>query len=145
MRSLIFFSLFIFQIILLPAQANNTDTSLQTQSSKNETEISISTLKTMVDNLVKEAISSNANASRFRIDATFYRESLRTLMIDMEKTIATSAQSKKIFMEFVRMSALIQSAAACKTGRYIVCPIELRQQLLAQQERLHLLFTELNS
>ncbi|VAW63149.1 hypothetical protein MNBD_GAMMA08-690 [hydrothermal vent metagenome] len=138
MRSLIFFSLFIFQLIPLSVQASDTDTSTKTQSPKNKTEITFSSLKTMADSLVKEAISSNANASRFRIDATFYRESLRTLMIDMEKTIATSPQSKKIFMEFVRMSALIQSAAACKTGRYIVCPIELRQQLLTQQKRLHL-------
>lgn len=102
-----------------------------------EDNLSISSLVSMADRLVQEAISSNANASTFRIDATLYRESLRSLMINAEKTTTNSPQSKAMFMELVRMSALIQSAAACKTGRYIVCPIELRQQLLAQQQRLH--------
>jgi hypothetical protein len=97
----------------------------------------ITTLITDADQLVKQAISSQANASRFRIDATFYRESLRSLMIEAEKNADKSAKSKKIFMELVRMSALLQSAAACKTGRYIVCPVELRLQLLSQQARLH--------
>lgn len=140
MRTLIIFSLFLFQMALLPTYANNhSENPSATPPPENETEekISITSLKNMADNLVAEALSSNANASRFRIDATLYRESLRTLMIEMEETMATAPQSKKMFMEFVRMSALIQSAAACKTGRYIVCPIELRQQLLTQQKRLH--------
>jgi len=103
---------------------------------------SIASLISDADQLVKQAISSEANASRFRIDATFYRESLRSLMIEAEKNADKSEKSKKVFMELVRMSALLQSAAACKTGRYIVCPIELRQQLLSQQTRLHQLASQ---
>jgi len=88
------------------------------------------------DRLVKQAISSQANATTFRIDVNFYRESLRELMIEAEKADQNDPNLQNIFMQLVRMSALLQSAAACKTGRYIVCPAELRQQLLSQQARL---------
>ncbi len=115
-----------------------------TPAAKEQSSISISSLITQSGTLVQEAISSNANASSFRIDATLYRESLRALMIssdkvDNEASATRTAPSKEMFMELVRMSALLQSAAACKTGRYIVCPIELRQQLLAQLKRLQAL------
>ncbi|VAW64901.1 hypothetical protein MNBD_GAMMA10-2313 [hydrothermal vent metagenome] len=98
--------------------------------------VSIPSLVDQSSKLVQEAISSNANASRFRIDATLYRESLRSLMLNSDTQSTPSTHTKNMLMELVRMSALLQSAAACKTGRFIVCPIELRQQLLSQQKRL---------
>lgn len=124
----------------LPAPANPISANADAANEQND--ISISSLITQSDTLVQEAISSNANASRFRIDATLYRESLRSLMLNPGKAGTEIAPSKKMFMELVRMSALLQSAAACKTGRYIVCPIELRQQLLAQLKRLQTLSTQ---
>jgi hypothetical protein len=36
----------------------------------------------------------------------------------------------------VRMAALLNAAAECKTGRYITCPAELMQQLTTQQRRI---------
>ncbi|VAW66436.1 hypothetical protein MNBD_GAMMA11-3459 [hydrothermal vent metagenome] len=127
-------------LVFTPAFANM-DTATSSATYAEETaEVSISSLIIQSSTLVQEAISSNANASRFRINATLYRESLRSLMIsESEKTKTTHTNSNTLFMELVRMSALLQSAAACKTGRFIVCPIELRQQLLSQQKRLQTL------
>ncbi|VAW80223.1 hypothetical protein MNBD_GAMMA13-966 [hydrothermal vent metagenome] len=84
--------------------------------------------------LSEQARSGNAAASRFRIDTVFYRESLRELMLAQENS--ATPLSKDILMEFVRMSALLQSAADCRTGRYIVCPAALMQQLSRQQKLL---------
>jgi hypothetical protein len=41
-----------------------------------------------------------------------------------------------ILINMVRMSALLSSAAECKTGRYIVCPPELMTKLKTQQQLL---------
>ena len=41
-----------------------------------------------------------------------------------------------ILVNMVRMSALLHSAAECKTGRYIVCPPELMTKLTSQQQLL---------
>jgi len=124
--------------LLAPESSTSADTAITSEQDS----ISISSLITQSDTLVQAAISSNTNASSFRIDATLYRESLRALMISSDKASTGTAPPKEMLMELVRMSALLQSAAACKTGRYIVCPIELRQQLLAQLSRLQTLSTQ---
>ncbi len=84
--------------------------------------------------LVEDARSSQAKASDFRIAVTLYRESLRSLMLDdRENKNETARIPQNMLINMVRMSALLSSAAGCKTGRYIVCPIELMTQLSSQQ------------
>ena len=98
---------------------------------------SLASLITSSRTLVAQAAAGNTNASDFRIKATLFRESLRSFMIEREKNDHTSATlSQNDLINLVRMSALLQSAADCKTGRYIVCPPELMQQLRSQQTRL---------
>lgn len=90
-------------------------------------------LLVLATSLTEEARSGNAAATQFRIDTVFYRETLRDLMLEQQ---SNAALPKNLLMEFVRMSALLQSAAECQTGRYIVCPPQLMQQLTQQQTRL---------
>jgi hypothetical protein len=93
-------------------------------------------LNTISAKLVQAARSGKTDASSFRIEATLYREHLRTLMLD-NRNIAEGKERipQDILVEMVRMSALLHSAAECKTGRYIVCPPELMTQLTSQQQR----------
>ena len=87
--------------------------------------------------LVKDARSAKANASQFRIEVTFYREGLRELMRDNRKIAESNARlPEHALVDMVRMSALLHSAAECKTGRYIVCPAELMRNLESQQQLL---------
>lgn len=87
--------------------------------------------------LVQEARSSKAKATPFRIDARLYRESLRTLMLNNQKINNPQGRIPRTFLlNMVRMSALLSSAAECRTGRYIVCPAELMTKLKAQQQLL---------
>lgn len=87
--------------------------------------------------LVQEARSAKAKATPFRIQVTLYRESLRTLMLDNRKISDEKHRiPQSILVNMVRMSALLHSAAACKTGRYIVCPVHLMLQLTSQQQLL---------
>ncbi len=85
--------------------------------------------------LVKDARSSQAKSSDFRIGVTLYRESLRSMMLDSEQADDVNDRVPQIMLvNMVRMSALLSSAAECRTGRYIVCPIELMTRLSSQQE-----------
>ncbi len=85
--------------------------------------------------LVQEARSAQAKATPFRIDVTLYRESLRALMLDNQKVgDAKDRIPQNMLINMVRMSALLSSAAECKTGRYIVCPVELMRTLTSQQQ-----------
>ncbi len=87
--------------------------------------------------LVREAQSAQAEATPFRIEVTLYREHLRTLMLDNRKISAEKERiPQNILVNMVRMSALLHSAAECKTGRYIVCPPELMRKLASQQQLL---------
>lgn len=87
--------------------------------------------------LVLEARSAQAEATPFRIDVTLYREHLRSLML-ANRTIGEEKERipQDILVNMVRMSALLNSAAECKTGRYIVCPPELMSKLTSQQQLL---------
>lgn len=87
--------------------------------------------------LVDEAHSNKAPASAFRIDVTFYRESLRELMLENRKIPDKKAHiPQNMLVDMVRMSALLHSAAECKTGRFIVCPADLMTSLQSQQQLL---------
>lgn len=83
--------------------------------------------------LVDQAGSGQAHASVFRIDVAYYRETLRDLVKDNDRHLAEERLGKPLLMDMVRMTALLQSAAQCQTGRYIVCPPDLMTQLRRQQ------------
>lgn len=104
------------------------------QEPENIPAVTLVSLITSSQKLVSEAATGSTHATTFRINATLFRESLRSFMLDREKgNTSSDGLSKTDLINLVRMSALIQSAADCKTGRYIVCPPELMQQLRSQQ------------
>ncbi|VAW55923.1 hypothetical protein MNBD_GAMMA07-566 [hydrothermal vent metagenome] len=120
-----------------------------TQASNQQDKKTVKTPKQQLDYLInlakqltKEARSGNAAASSFRINVVFYRETLREFML---KQPSNSIYSKKLLMEFVRMLALLKSAAECQTGRYIVCPAQLMIQLKAQKTRLVEMYAQVAS
>lgn len=118
-------------VTLLPSMsvAENTDQPPLLAELEELTEISAG--------LVREARSAQAKATPFRIEVTLYRESLRTLMLDNRKISDEKYRiPQNILINMVRMSALLHSAAECKTGRYIVCPPELMTKLTSQQQLL---------
>jgi len=84
--------------------------------------------------LVRQAESGKAHATSFRIDVAYYRETLRDLVKDNEQHRDSAPLPKPLIMDMVRMAALLQSAAQCQTGRYIVCPPDLMTQLHRQQD-----------
>jgi len=87
--------------------------------------------------LVQKARSAQAKVTPFRIDVTLYRESLRSLMLDNQKVNDEKDRiPQSTLISMVRMSALLSSAAECKTGRYIVCPAALMIKLTSQQQLL---------
>lgn len=86
--------------------------------------------------LIATARSAQARATPFRIDVTIYRENLRTLMLSNREIAEKYRIPQSILVNMVRMSALLHSAAECKTGRYIVCPPELMSKLQSQQQLL---------
>lgn len=83
--------------------------------------------------LVETAQSAKGHASAFRIDVAHYRESLRDLVKDNDKLPERDRLPKPLVLDIVRMVGLLQSAAQCQTGRYIVCPPDLMSQLNRQQ------------
>ena len=64
-----------------------------------------------------------------------YRELLRQVMLDNRDRGAREQLPQPLLVDMVRMSALLHSAAECKTGLVIVCPTDLMQQLRSQQAR----------
>jgi len=64
-------------------------------------------LVNLAKQLTEQARSGDAAASSFRINVVFYRESLRDFMLEKPDP---AKYSKALLMEFVRMSALLQSA-----------------------------------
>jgi hypothetical protein len=116
-------------VTLLPVASVASDASLPSLLAKAEE------LNTISAKLVQAAQSGKTDASSFRIEATLYREHLRALMLDNRKIAEEKERiPQDILIEMVRMSALLHSAAECKTGRYIVCPPELMTQLTSQQQ-----------
>jgi hypothetical protein len=90
-------------------------------------------LATFSYKLTQTAQSGTGHASSFRIDAAHYREVLRDLVKDNETLPDKDRLPRTLVLDMVRMAALLQSAAQCQTGRYIVCPPDLMQRLQRQQ------------
>lgn len=83
--------------------------------------------------LLETAESGKGHAPSFRIDVVHYREALRNLLTDNEKLPAGERLPRILVLDMVRMVALLQAAAECQTGRYIVCPPDLMDKLRQQQ------------
>lgn len=83
--------------------------------------------------LVGLAGSSKAHATAFRIDVAHYRESLRDLVKENDQLPDPARLPRPLVLDMVRMAGLLQSAAECQTGRYIVCPPDLMTRLRRQQ------------
>ena len=64
-----------------------------------------------------------------------YRELLRQVMLNNRDRAESEQLPQPLLLDMVRMSALLHSAADCKTGLVIVCPTDLMQQLRSQQAR----------
>jgi hypothetical protein len=92
-------------------------------------------LNLLSEGLVDRASSGSAPAHDFRIEARMYRELLRQVMLDNRDRAIGEQFPQPMLLDMVRMSALLHSAAECKTGRVIVCPADLMLQLRSQQSR----------
>lgn len=90
-------------------------------------------LGALASRLVGLAGSSKAHATSFRIDVAHYRESLRDLVKENDARPEPERLPRPLLMDLVRMAGLLQSAAECQTGRYIVCPPDLMTRLRRQQ------------
>ena len=94
-------------------------------------------LNLLSEELVARAGSGSSPAHEFRIEARMYRELLRQAMLDNRGRPADKQLPQPLLLDMVRMSALLHSAADCKTGFVIVCPADLMQQLRSQQARVN--------
>lgn len=83
--------------------------------------------------LVGKAARGDTPAHEFRIQARIYRELLRKLSLDDRELPGDERLPQDLLLNMVRMSALLHSAADCKTGLVITCPAELVLQLRSQQ------------
>lgn len=85
--------------------------------------------------LVTKAGSGSAAAHKFRLEARMYRELLRQAMLGNREQPVNRQLPQPLLLDMVRMSALLHSAADCKTGFIISCPADLMRQLQSQQAR----------
>jgi hypothetical protein len=92
-------------------------------------------LNLLSEELVARASTGSSPAHEFRLEARMYRELLRQAMLDNRARPTSEQLPQPLLLDMVRMSALLHSAADCKTGFVIVCPADLMQQLRSQQSR----------
>ncbi|MGB5744770.1 MAG: hypothetical protein WBM65_20355 [Sedimenticolaceae bacterium] len=92
-------------------------------------------LNVLSEALVEKAGSGSAPAHEFRIEARMYRELLRRTMLSDREQPVEEQLPQPLLLDMVRMSALLHSAADCKTGFVITCPADLMLQLKAQQAK----------
>lgn len=90
-------------------------------------------LNTLSAALVEKAGSGSTPAHEFRVEARMYRELLRQTMLHDRKRQQNERLPQPLLLDMVRMSALLHSAADCKTGFVITCPVDLMLQLRSQQ------------
>lgn len=80
--------------------------------------------------MVEAADSGRAEALAFRRQVQASRESLR------EMVRASDPDDRERYQHMILMVALLDAAAACHRGGYIVCPPDLMRQMRAQLARL---------
>ncbi|MEJ2686565.1 MAG: hypothetical protein P8124_05020 [Gammaproteobacteria bacterium] len=92
-------------------------------------------LNAMSGRLVSRIRAGTAEAAHFRVHVAVYQEMLRELMVDNPQVDRSDRLPNALLMKLVRMAALLQAAAACQTGRDIVCSLTLVNELDRQQRR----------
>ena len=92
-------------------------------------------LNLLSEALVEKAGSGSTPAHEFRVEARIYRELLRQAMLSNRSQPTSDQLPQHLLLDMVRMSALLQAAADCKTGFVIICPADLLRQLKSQQAR----------
>ena len=103
------------------------------QDAADDTFQRLETLNLLSEGLVAKAGSGSAPAHEFRIEARMYRELLRQIMLRDRERPVKEQLPQPLLLDMVRMSALLHSAADCKTGFVITCPADLMLQLKSQQ------------
>ena len=133
---------FVVSILMLGLAANAQDTDVNKSASFNDSGINAATgieqleeLGLLSAALVEKAGSGSSPAHEFRIQARMYRELLRQAMLSDSEKSPREQLPQDLLLEMVRMSALLHSAADCKTGFVITCPADLMLQLKSQQGR----------
>lgn len=97
---------------------------------------SLSELVALAGSLVERAASAQAAATQYRIDTVYFRETLRDLMLANKKRPQSEQLSPAFLTDMVRMAAVLDAAAECQSGRYIVCPADLIERLRRQHFRI---------
>jgi len=93
-------------------------------------------LVSLAGSLVERAASGRAAASQYRIDSVYFRETLRDLMLASRRRSQPEQLAPAYLSDMVRMAALLDAAAECQSGRYIVCPADLIERLRRQHARI---------
>jgi hypothetical protein len=93
-------------------------------------------LVTLAGSLVERAASARAAASQYRIDTVYFRETLRDLMLANTGRPPAEQLPAAFLTDMVRMAAVLDAAAECQSGRYIVCPADLMERLGRQHARI---------
>lgn len=91
---------------------------------------------TLAGSLVERAASAKAAASQYRIDTVYFRETLRDLMLANRQRPPAEQLPAAFLTDMVRMAAVLDAAAECQSGRYIVCPADLIERLERQYARI---------
>jgi len=109
---------------------------VDTAQKREDGQAQVTELNLLSHALIEKARTGNSPAHKFRIEARMYRELLRRLMLDNRLLPHNRQLPQNLLLEMVRMSALLHSAADCKTGLVITCPPDLMVQLTSQQARI---------
>lgn len=89
----------------------------------------------LAGSLVERAASAQAAALQYRIDTVYFRETLRELMLADRARAQAERLPAAFLTDMVRMAAVLDAAAECQSGRYIVCPADLIERLEQQHAR----------
>jgi hypothetical protein len=116
-------------------EASRTDTVSVAAGQRQEALARLEELDLLSQGLVIKAGAGATPAHNFRVETRMYRELLRQTMLADRQRPKAEQLPQELFLEMVRMSALLHAAADCKTGYVIVCPPDLMLQLKAQQAK----------
>ena len=132
----------VVSILMLSLAVNVQHTNANTSTPSNDSGINTSAgleqleeLGLLSAALVEKAGSGSSPAHEFRIQARMYRELLRQTMLSDREKPSQEQLPQDLLLDMVRMSALLHSAADCKTGFVITCPADLMLQLKSQQAK----------
>ena len=132
------FSLMTGQGLAVPPVADHVasrEQSTEKRAARHQRLAKLQDLHLLGEALVIKAETGEAPATTFRIEARSYREALRQIMLQDADTLPVQKLPRVLLLDMVRMSALLHSAADCKTGFVITCPPDLLRQLQRQSAK----------